>query len=96
MSLREEVADAVPMDPMHHGEEEEEVMLRTNAKSHEAERRRRADLQDEGPKKKYEAPETVFTRLGDTTKTVLTGPSDTTLFSNLGFFRLIFNTEIFI
>ena len=88
MSLREEVENAVAMDPMHHGEEEEEeVTLTTNVKSHEAERRRGTPetvftrLEET---KKMEAPETVFTRLGDVTKTVLTGSGITTTMAQFG------------
>ena len=84
MSLREEVAEAVPMIPIHHEDDDEEVMLKMNAKSHEAERRRQADLQDEGPRKKKEVPETVLTRPGDAMKTVFTRPSDTTMVETPG------------
>ena len=76
MSLREEVAEAVPMEMSMIHEDDEDVMLKTNARSHEADIRRRADLQDEYPRNKKEVLETVLARPGDTMKMVLTRPSD--------------------
>ena len=50
MSLREEV---VSMEiPMTNEDDDADVMLMTNAKSHEADRRRRANLEEEGLKRK--------------------------------------------